>query len=88
MALSGIDRLDFLWSGGIPQGTSTLVVGPAGCGKSSIATAYATAAAKRGQKSAIFNFDETLATIYRRSEQIGGDLRAMVKSGADQHFSA
>ena len=82
LALSGIARLDFLWSGGIPQGTSTLVVGPAGSGKSSIATAYATAAAKRGQKSAIFNFDETLATVYRRSEQIGGDLRAMVNSGA------
>jgi circadian clock protein KaiC len=54
-------------------------VGPAGSGKSSIATAYATAAAKRGQKSAIFNFDETLSTIYRRSEQLGGDLRAMVQ---------
>ncbi len=81
LAESGIASLDALWFGGIPRGTSTLVVGPAGCGKSSIATTYATAAAARGERSAIFNFDETLATIYRRTSQLGADLRGYVDSG-------
>jgi circadian clock protein KaiC len=81
IATSGIAELDALWGGGIPRGTSTLVIGPAGCGKSSIVTTYAGAAAKRGEVSAVFNFDETLATIFRRSSQLGMDLRAEVDSG-------
>ena len=80
-ALSGIPTLDALWNGGIPRGTSTLVIGPAGSGKSSIATNYALAAAERGEVAAIFNFDETLATIYRRSEQLGLNLRPHVEAG-------
>ena len=80
-ASSGIAALDALWIGGIPRGTSTLVIGPAGSGKSSIVTAYAIAAAERGEVAAIFNFDETLSTVYRRSAQLGADLRAQVQSG-------
>jgi circadian clock protein KaiC len=80
-ASSGVAALDALWMGGIPRGTSTLVIGPAGSGKSSIATTYAAAAAERGEVAAIFNFDETLATIYRRSDQLGINLRAHVKTG-------
>jgi len=81
-AASGIPALDALWDGGIPRGTSTLIIGPAGSGKSSVTAAYVEAAAARSEKAAIFNFDETLATIYRRSSQLGGDLRALVASGA------
>jgi circadian clock protein KaiC len=81
-AESGIPALDALWQDGIPRGTSTLVIGPAGSGKSSITSAYVEAAARRSEKAAIFNFDETLATIYRRSGQLGGNLRAHVASGA------
>lgn len=80
-ASSGIDALDALWRGGIPHGTSTLVIGPAGSGKSSISAAYASAAAERGESSAIFDFDETLASILRRSAQLGGNLREHVNSG-------
>ena len=81
IALSGIPALDRLWDGGIPRGTSTLLVGPAGTGKSSIAAKYVTAAAERGEVAAIFNFDETLSTIYLRSAQIGADLRPHIKQG-------
>lgn len=81
LAASGIPSLDSLWFGGIPRGTSTLVIGPAGSGKSSVAGAYVSAAARRGERAAMFNFDETLATIYRRSDQLGGDLRNMVERG-------
>jgi circadian clock protein KaiC len=81
LAMSGNAALDALWMGGVPRGTSTLVVGSAGVGKSSIVTTYATAAAERGEVAAIFNFDETLATIYRRAAALGADLRVHIKSG-------
>jgi circadian clock protein KaiC len=81
-AASGIAALDALWDGGIPRGTSTLIIGPAGSGKSSVTAAYVEAAVSRAEKAAIFNFDETLATIFRRSAQLGGNLRAHAASGA------
>ena len=80
-AASDIADLDELWIEGVPRGSSTLIVGPAGSGKSSIAMNYASAAAKRGEVTACFNFDETLATIYQRSAQLGTDLRRHVNSG-------
>jgi circadian clock protein KaiC len=80
-ASSGSPALDALWMGGIPRGTSTLIIGPAGSGKSSIAIQYAIAAAGRGEVSGIFNFDETLSTVYKRSAQLGADLRPHVESG-------
>jgi circadian clock protein KaiC len=81
LASSGVEGLDELWKGGVPYGTSTLVVGPAGSGKSSIAITYAIASARRGERAACFNFDETLATIYQRTTQLGSDLRSHVDSG-------
>jgi circadian clock protein KaiC len=81
VAASGIPDLDRLWYGGVPRGTSTLLMGPAGSGKSSIATKYAIAAAERGEVAAVFNFDETLSTIYLRSAQMGADVRPHIKAG-------
>ena len=78
---SGLPDLDRLWNGGIPCGTSTLLIGPAGSGKSTIATQYVTAAAERGKVAAIFNFDETLSTIYVRAAQMGSDLRRHTDAG-------
>jgi circadian clock protein KaiC len=78
---SGIPELDALWMGGIPRGTSTLIIGPAGSGKSSVSVQYAAAAARRGEVAGIFNFDETLSTVYKRSAQLGADLRPHVESG-------
>src|SRR5690606_2294511 len=59
---SGIASLDRMLGGGLTRGSSTLLVGPAGSGKSSIAALYATAAARRGQRCAIFAFDELRRT--------------------------
>jgi circadian clock protein KaiC len=78
---SGIAELDSLLGGGIETGTSTLLMGPAGCGKSSIATRYALSSAEAGNKAAVFTFDETLSTLLQRSAGLGMDLRGAVKSG-------
>jgi circadian clock protein KaiC len=78
---SGIGGLDKLLGGGIHTGTSNLLMGPAGCGKSSIATKYAMAAASRGTKAAIFTFDETLATLLQRSAGLGMDVAKATETG-------
>jgi len=71
---SGVRELDDLFKGGVQRGTSTLIVGPAGCGKSTVCTQYVIQAAKRGEKSAIFTFDETRQSFRVRSRGMGMDL--------------
>lgn len=78
---SDIAGLDQLIGGGIDRGTATLVLGPAGSGKSSIAIQYAVAAAKRGEKSALFLFDERALTVYARTRALGVDLQGYVERG-------
>src|SRR5689334_23366123 len=58
--VSGLTELDVLLGGGIDLASSTLIVGPAGCGKSSLATRFVVSAAEHGEKSALFIFDESL----------------------------
>lgn len=79
---SGITALDNLIGGGLTLGTSTLVIGPAGVGKSSLMMAFAVAAAERGEKAALFIFDETTGTLVYRAEQLGINIRKHVESGA------
>jgi circadian clock protein KaiC len=71
---SHIAELDTLLGGGIEEGTSTLVVGAAGTGKSTLAAQFAAAAAARGQRSAIFAFDEATQTFLSRCAAMGIDL--------------
>src|ERR1700722_6789014 len=68
---SNVKSLDDLMGGGIDRGTSTLLIGPPGCGKSTIATQYAASAALRGDHAAIFMFDETRAALLMRCKGIG-----------------
>jgi circadian clock protein KaiC len=77
----GIRELDSLLDGGIERGTSTLLVGAAGTGKSTIASQFVTAAAQRGENSAIFVFDESVATMLARSKDLGIDLEPHFESG-------
>ena len=72
---SGVAALDELLGGGIEQGTSTLIVGAAGTGKSSIAAQFAFSAASRGGHAELFIFDEGLPTLLRRAAGLGIDLR-------------
>jgi circadian clock protein KaiC len=78
---SGVSALDQLLGGGLDRGTSTLLVGPAGAGKSTLATQYSLAAAERGERASIFTFDESIATLLARSESLGMDLRPQIESG-------
>jgi circadian clock protein KaiC len=78
---SGIAELDALIGGGIERGTSTLFIGAAGTGKSSIVTKFVAAAAARGQKAALFIFDESTNTLLTRSDGLGIDLRTHVEAG-------
>jgi circadian clock protein KaiC len=80
-AASGIPDLDVLLGGGLDRGTSTLIMGPAGGGKSALATQYTVAAAARGEKAAFFTFDESLTTLFNRSDGIGFGLSDLVAAG-------
>ena len=78
---SGIKELDDLFGGGPDRGTTTLILGPAGTGKSTLALQYAAAMARRGERSMIFAFDETRGVMLARAESLGLGLRAHVESG-------
>ena len=71
---SGVRELDQLFNGGVQRGTSTLIIGPAGCGKSTMCTQFILQAAKRRERSAIFTFDETRQSFKVRSRGLGMDL--------------
>lgn len=78
---SGIKNLDELLGGGLTRGTSNLFIGPAGSGKSTIAMKFLLEAAKRGEKSAVYSFDETLGTILARADKLGLELRDRMEEG-------
>jgi circadian clock protein KaiC len=77
---SGIDQLDQLMGGGVETGTSTLLIGAAGTGKSTIAAQFVHAAAERGEHAAMFVFDEGVETLLTRTAGLGIDLRPHVES--------
>jgi circadian clock protein KaiC len=78
---SDISELDALLGGGIEEGTSTLIVGAAGTGKSTVAAQFASAAARRGQHVAMFLFDESPQTMLSRCDGLNVNLSAQVDAG-------
>ena len=78
---SGLKELDDLLGGGLDRGTTTLILGPAGTGKSTIALQYATAMAARGERGIVFAFDETRAIMLARANALGLDLERHIQSG-------
>ncbi len=77
---SGVEMLDQLVGGGLAEGSSCLFVGPSGAGKSSVSTLYACAAAVRGDRSAVFLFEERPETFIRRSESLGMPVRSHIEA--------
>ena len=78
---SGIVELDRLLGGGIDKGSSTLVLGPAGTGKSLLVIVYVIAAIARGEKAALLVFDEELGLLFSRMKGLGIDLEGLQRSG-------
>ena len=76
---TGSSELDALLGGGIERGTSLLLIGGAGVGKSSIAMTYAMAAATRGETVAVFAFDEGLGTAFARAAALGMPLQGHIE---------
>ncbi len=78
---SDVEELDALLGGGLQFGTSVVLLGPAGSGKSTLALQYALSAAGRGERTAIFAFDERIETILERTTGLGMDLTKHLESG-------
>jgi circadian clock protein KaiC len=78
---SNIPELDALLGGGLERGSSALVLGPAGAGKSLLTLHFARAAVERGEKAALFIFDEEMGLLFTRAKAMGIDLEALQDSG-------
>ena len=78
---SGIPALDEMFGGGISRGSATLVVGPTGVGKSTLAMQFACAASGRGDRAIVYAFDEVLRTAQERAESLGLPVRERIANG-------
>jgi len=78
---TGLPAFDGLLGGGIEQGTSTLLLGPAGSGKSTLAWQFVAEAVRKGDKAAMFIFDEELGLLVDRAKPLGFDFAAMQATG-------
>jgi circadian clock protein KaiC len=78
---SGLPELDALIGGGPLRGTCTLISGPAGAGKTTIALQYIIAACARGERCALYEFDERIGTLLTRAAKQGHNLQACIDSG-------
>lgn len=80
-ATTGVEGLDALLGGGLDRGTSTLLIGPAGTGKSTLAMSIIGAAAGRGERCAVFGFEENIRTVMRRARQLGMGIDRHAEEG-------
>lgn len=78
---SGVEALDNLLAGGPLRGTSTLLTGPAGSGKTAIAVQYIFAACARGENVTLFEFDERVGTLMVRAKAMSLDLQPHIDAG-------
>ena len=78
---SGVPELDALLGGGVERGSSALILGPAGTGKSLFSISFLVAALKRGEKAAMFVFDEELGLLFDRLKSVGVDLQGWIGKG-------
>jgi circadian clock protein KaiC len=84
LVTSGVAPLDSLLGGGLAAGSSTLIIGPAGSGKSLLVLQFIMSAVARGERAALFVFDEELGLLFARAKALGIDLAAM--QDADKLF--
>jgi circadian clock protein KaiC len=80
LVASDIEGLDTLLGGGADRGSSLMLLGPSGVGKSTISAQYAAAAARRGDRSVVYNFDESTESWVHRADALGMNLKPHVES--------
>lgn len=80
-AKTGSEEMDALLGGGLDRGTSTLLLGPAGCGKTTLCSQFMLTALKRGESVACYMFEESRETFLRRSQGFGMDFEPYLVSG-------
>jgi circadian clock protein KaiC len=78
---TGSGPLDALLGGGVDRGSSVLVLGPAGTGKSLLTLSFVERAVARGEAAAVFIFDEERGLMFERARGLGIDLQAMIDAG-------
>jgi circadian clock protein KaiC len=82
---SGITNLDAMLNGGLTAGSTTLMIGPAGAGKSTVSMQFVVDALKRGKKAAVYAFDEVMHILSERSEKLcfgkAGGFQSYVTEG-------
>jgi circadian clock protein KaiC len=78
---SGLDALDMLLGGGVEEGTSTLIAGPPGTGKSSLAAQFVSASLQRGERAAVFLFEESISSLLHRADGLNMKLREALGTG-------
>jgi circadian clock protein KaiC len=81
---TNIPEFDALLGGGVERGSSALIIGPSGTGKSTVAIQFAIAAIARGESAAMFVFDEELGLLFSRTRSMGFDLEALRDQGSLQ----
>jgi len=79
---SDLPELDALLGGGVERGSSVLILGPAGTGKSLLTLTFIQGAVGRGEKAALFVFDEELGLLFDRAKNLGIDLQGMIDAGS------
>ena len=82
MIPSGVAEVDEMLGGGIERGTISILSGPSGAGKTTLGIQFMVEAAKRGERSVIYAFEEQLNTLLHRCEGIGVPVRRMVEAGS------
>ncbi len=78
---SGLPALDVLLGGGPQAGSSTLLMGPAGVGKTTIAMQYAISAAQRGERATVFSFEESIGLLAARLAELGMSVQSVLQQG-------
>lgn len=78
---TGVAELDSLLGGGFDRGTSNLILGPAGTGKSTLTVRFAISSALRGEKVAIYSFEESVTNLVNRADSLGLELSKFIDNG-------
>jgi circadian clock protein KaiC len=78
---SGVNEIDTMLGGGVQRGSSLLLIGGAGTGKSSIATSFLSKAAKEGEKATLWSFEETTDIFFDRAAGLQLDMEPAAAAG-------